>query len=168
MKLLHCNMLKVFHVFVFFRTVRSGFKDPPGKPTAQPLCGSHFFPHGIPEVCSQTSCFSTAGTCRSISFCSGYFAYISCSWLGFLECVLVFLGIFLLVAIRGAAWSVSGEHVQSGPSTAPDGPYTLGHTLLPKGAVATCMETGCRWTIQLVILNEAVLREQSQTNTRKS
>lgn len=46
------------------------------------------------------------------------------------------------MAIRGAAWRVSGEHVQPGQSAAPDRPHTPGRTLLPEGAYAARTETG--------------------------
>lgn len=58
-----------------------------------------------------------------------------------LTCV-CFPGFLLPVAIRGAAWRVSGEHVQPGPSAAPDRPHTFGHTLLPEGADAAGAEAG--------------------------
>lgn len=50
------------------------------------------------------------------------------------------------MAVRGAAWRVSGEHVQPGQSAAPDGPHTLGHTLLPEGAHDARAQTGGQYT----------------------
>lgn len=121
-----------------FRPVRSGVPDSPQQPDAQPVCGSHLLPHGISEVCSQTTYAGAAGTVfvyRTPS-CSFTVAHPG------LKCTSVFSGLLLPVAVRGTAWGVSGEHVQPGQSAAPDGPHALSHTLLPEGTYPACTETG--------------------------
>lgn len=45
-----------------FRPVCSGLPDAPQQPAPQPVCGSHLLPHGMSEVCRQTTCASPAGT----------------------------------------------------------------------------------------------------------
>lgn len=72
--------------------------------------------------------------------CSQVFHHSLCPALG--ASVFVLPGFLLPVAVRGATWSVSGEHIQPRQGATPDGSLTFGHTLLPEGPGTACAEAG--------------------------
>lgn len=100
---LQCN----FNLILFIlRSVCSGLPDSPQQSTVQPVCGSHLLPHGMSEICCQTTCTRPAGRMLAHPFFCFSSAYQSI----FLNKV-VFSGLLLCVAVHGTAWWVSGEFV---------------------------------------------------------
>lgn len=89
----------------------------------------------------QVQCLCTVHPLIAFSLCTVAWKSLT---LG--VCVCVFSGFLLLVAVCGATWSVSGEHVQPGQSAAPDGSHTFGHTLLPQGPCVACTKAGGKYT----------------------
>lgn len=106
----------------------------------------HLLPYGRAEVRSQKTYAGAPGTVFVFTTSTFRFFYLP------LEtnrlCTRVFSGFLLPVALRGATRRVSGEYVQPGQSSAPDGSHTFGHTLLPEGAYVACTEAGGKATLR--------------------
>lgn len=69
----------VFTLVYIFRSVCSSIPDTSKDPLIQSVSGAHLLPHGVAEVCGQTSCSSAAGAlCFFVSVHSPGCPYCIC------------------------------------------------------------------------------------------